>query len=141
MAYHLACSFSLLNDYFMMKPNGSLKHAEFTSDLLEINLINDKMESRGKVISKSWKFYSKKDAIIVNIISVKRINSSYISTALWMIKGSSESIIFFERLSNISSLFNTYSNNGSFSMCSCCFSDGDERSQDRHSVTIVTFLY
>ncbi|KAI8327560.1 hypothetical protein BD560DRAFT_494486 [Blakeslea trispora] len=96
MAYHLACSFSLLNDYFMMKPNESLKHAGFTSDLLEINLINDKMESRGKVISKSWEFYSKKDAIIVNIISVKRINSSYISTALWMIKGFSESIIFFE---------------------------------------------
>ncbi|KAI8334902.1 hypothetical protein BD560DRAFT_493822 [Blakeslea trispora] len=129
MAYHLACSFSLLNDYFMIKPNGSLKHAEFTFDLLEINLINDKMESRGKVISKSWEFYSKKDAIIVNIIFVKRINSSYISTALWMIKGSSESIIF---------LKDTYSNNGSFSMYSCCFSDGDERSQDRHSVTILS---
>ncbi|KAI8327661.1 hypothetical protein BD560DRAFT_429550 [Blakeslea trispora] len=87
---------SLLNDYFLMKPNGSLKHAEFTSDLLEINPMNDKMESRGKVISKSWEFYSKKDAIIVNIISVERINSSYISTALWMIKGSLKSIIFFE---------------------------------------------
>ncbi|KAI8329011.1 hypothetical protein BD560DRAFT_441726 [Blakeslea trispora] len=34
---------SLLNDYFMMKPNESLKHAEFTSDLLEINPMNDKM--------------------------------------------------------------------------------------------------
>ena len=59
--------------------------------------MNDKMESRGKVISKSWEFYSKKDAIIVNIISVERINSSNISAALWMIKGSLNGVMFFER--------------------------------------------
>ncbi|KAI8354529.1 hypothetical protein BD560DRAFT_426779 [Blakeslea trispora] len=128
-----------------MKPNRSLKHAEFTSDLLEINPVNDKMESRGKVISKSWEFYSKKDAIIVNIISGERINLNYISTALWMIKGSSESIIFLKALRIFVIHFtkyylprDTYSNMKSFSMCSCCFSDGDERSQDRHLVTILS---
>ncbi|KAI8326827.1 hypothetical protein BD560DRAFT_429824 [Blakeslea trispora] len=59
--------------------------------------MNDKMELRGEVISRSWQFNSKKDAIIVNIISGERINSSYISRAPWMIKGSFKGIIFFER--------------------------------------------
>ncbi|KAI8375901.1 hypothetical protein BD560DRAFT_422523 [Blakeslea trispora] len=67
--------------------------AEFTSDLLEINPMNDKMELR---------VYSKKDVIIVNIISGEKINSSYISKALWMIKGSLKGIMFFERHSDSS---------------------------------------
>ncbi|KAI8329999.1 hypothetical protein BD560DRAFT_429246 [Blakeslea trispora] len=68
--------------------------AEFKSDLLEIKPMNDKIETRGKVISKGWQFYSKIDAIIVNIISGERINSSYISKALWMIKDSLKGIMF-----------------------------------------------
>ncbi|KAI8354539.1 hypothetical protein BD560DRAFT_426790 [Blakeslea trispora] len=59
------------------------------------------MELRGKVISKSWQFYSEKDAIIVNINSCERIHSSYISKALWMIKGSSKGIMFFESCWNV----------------------------------------
>ncbi|KAI8330827.1 hypothetical protein BD560DRAFT_429130 [Blakeslea trispora] len=80
MSYHLACScynyssrllthillITLLNDYSMMKPNGYLKQTKFTSDLLKINPMNDKIKLR----------------------------------ALWMIKGSLESITFFERHSN-----------------------------------------
>ncbi|KAI8338335.1 hypothetical protein BD560DRAFT_428263 [Blakeslea trispora] len=74
MAYHLECSYSVLvsplNVCFMKKPNEFLKHAKFTSDLLKINPINNKMKLRGKVIT------------------------------LWMIKGSLESIMFIERHSN-----------------------------------------
>ncbi|KAI8339285.1 hypothetical protein BD560DRAFT_428220 [Blakeslea trispora] len=58
---------TLLDDCFMMRPNGSLKHGK-----------------------------SKGDAIIVNIFAGERINSSYISAALWKNKGSSESIMVFE---------------------------------------------
>ncbi|KAI8328519.1 hypothetical protein BD560DRAFT_429415 [Blakeslea trispora] len=88
---------TLLNEYFMMKPNGSVKQTKFTSDLLEINPMNDEMKLRGKVISKSWQFYSKNDTIIVNIFAGEEINSSYISAALWIIKRSLKSIMFFER--------------------------------------------
>ncbi|KAI8327405.1 hypothetical protein BD560DRAFT_429627 [Blakeslea trispora] len=59
---------TLLDDCFMMRPNGSLKHGK-----------------------------SKGDGIIANIFVAERINSGYISTALWMIKGSLESFMIFER--------------------------------------------
>ncbi|KAI8347857.1 hypothetical protein BD560DRAFT_427700 [Blakeslea trispora] len=74
---------TLSDDCFMMRPNGFLKQTDFTSDLLEINPINDKMELR--------------DGVIVNIFVAERINSSYTSAALWMIRGSLESFMIFER--------------------------------------------
>ncbi|KAI8328588.1 hypothetical protein BD560DRAFT_429402 [Blakeslea trispora] len=109
--YHTVTHLAITKQTMQFLNTPSLNHLKRSNNYTNFQIISngdDYTNMRILLIAFNIKqslmdFYSrsKGDDIIVNIFAGERINSSYISKALWMIKGSSKAIMFFESLPSL----------------------------------------